>query len=177
MSLLRGFVVFVSLAIGSIASSSSYATSIKTCMINTMISDASELDSKKIYPVFLTSVPDIDTEFLKYLLVLISVESSWRADVVSPAGAVGLMQITKAATDDLGLEFSVDKLKDPAYNIYVGSRFVELLRTRYDTWIEVLIAYNGGGKWVDRFKRGRRMPDETEHFVLKVNYRKERYCD
>ena len=161
----------------SMLSSLSYASSIETCASRLLIDADSELVVIEVMDYIRQESVVIDDEFVKYLLVLMYVESTFRADAVSPANAIGLLQLTRIAVKDVGAEFSVDKLKDPYYNVYVGSRFLELLKSRHRSWVEILIAYNGGSKWIDRFHRGKPIPQETERFVMRVQHIKETRCD
>lgn len=82
---------------------------------------------------------------------IVYTESRGRADAVSSAGALGLMQLVPAAAGDaaraLGLpEPSADELlADPALNIRLGTRhFAWTLRNEGDDPERALCAYNAG---------------------------------
>ena len=78
-------------------------------------------------------------------------ESGFRTDVVSPAGAYGLMQIRPAAATDIarqrGVSFDRSALSRPSTNIEIGQSYLELLRDRPATGgllPKVIAAYNAG---------------------------------
>lgn len=85
-------------------------------------------------------------------------ESNFRTDAVSPAGAVGLMQVRPGTAGDTarsrGVSFSASSLKDPLVNIDYGQAFIELIRNATATQGQlpkVIAAYNAGpvpvAKW------------------------------
>jgi len=78
-------------------------------------------------------------------------ESNFRTDAVSPAGAVGLMQVRPGTAGDTarsrGLAFSASSLTDPATNMEYGQSFIELIRGNGATQGQlpkVIAAYNAG---------------------------------
>jgi soluble lytic murein transglycosylase-like protein len=78
-------------------------------------------------------------------------ESSFRSKVVSPAGAVGLMQVRPGTAGDVararGEPFSPSQLTDPASNLEFGQSYIEYLRDYHATGgllPKVIAAYNAG---------------------------------
>jgi soluble lytic murein transglycosylase len=78
-------------------------------------------------------------------------ESSFRTEVVSPAGAVGLMQVRPGTAGDMarnrGAAFSQDQLRRPGSNLEYGQSYLEYLRGHYSTGgllPKVIAAYNAG---------------------------------
>lgn len=78
-------------------------------------------------------------------------ESNFRTDVVSPAGAQGVMQVRPGTAGDIararGEPFERSQLNDPARNIEFGQSFLEGLRDSYATQgllPKVIAAYNAG---------------------------------
>ena len=80
-------------------------------------------------------------------------ESNFRAEAVSPAGAVGLMQVRPGTAGDTARargtapSVSVASLQDPLVNIDYGQAFIELIRTNAATQGQlpkVIAAYNAG---------------------------------
>lgn len=100
-----------------------------------------------------------------YLLAgVINAESGFRAEVVSTAGAVGLMQVLPSTADAvasrIGIKgtMNVTALSAPETNIRVGSAYLAELVARYDGNIDLaLAAYNAGisnaDEWAVRWKR------------------------
>ena len=85
-------------------------------------------------------------------------ESSFRTAAVSPAGAVGLMQVLPGSASDeaaaAGLPYSPSALYDPTYNLEFGQSFIERMRSSAYTGgllPKVIASYNAGplpvGRW------------------------------
>jgi hypothetical protein len=124
-------------------------------------------------------VPDGDTADLRALasdaarrhgldpelvLAVVSVESAFRTDAVSPKGAQGLMQLMPATAASLGVQDAFD----PAANLDGGSRHLQALLVLYKGNLKkALAAYNAGASAV---KRHRGVPPyrETREYVDKV---------
>jgi soluble lytic murein transglycosylase-like protein len=114
----------------------------------------------------------IDAELLK---ALITVESGYRGDSVSPRGAVGLMQITPATAeryltrDEVARRPVDEHLRDARSNILIGARMLADLLKRLGGVDLALAAWNAGEGRV----RGGKLPaiDETRshvHMVLEL---------
>jgi soluble lytic murein transglycosylase-like protein len=101
----------------------------------------------------------------RLLHAVISVESAYRPDAVSPRGAVGLMQLLPATAR----RFGVGNPYIPHDNVYAGANYLKWLNDYFDHDMElVLAAYNAGENAVIR--AGRRAPDyrETQEYVRRV---------
>jgi len=113
----------------------------------------------------------IDYELLQ---ALIATESGFDAEVVSPRGAVGLMQLMPATAKHYGVvgekkNSVAKKLKDPRTNIRAGSLYLKDMIARFPGRLELsLAAYNAGSKAVRR--AGNKVPPykETQNFVKTV---------
>lgn len=82
------------------------------------------------------------------VLAVIEVESAFRADAVSSAGAVGLMQIMPFWIRELGLP--ADDLKDPGRNLRYGTTILaHYLAVERGDFTRALARYNGslGQTW------------------------------
>ncbi|MEP7009736.1 MAG: lytic transglycosylase domain-containing protein [Acidobacteriota bacterium] len=98
---------------------------------------------------------------------VVEMESGFAANVVSPRGAVGLMQVRP---DGSGTPKSPD-LTNPKANLEAGSRYLASLLDRYDGDLErALAAYNAGPGMVDRWK-GVPPFRETRSYVRRVQDR------
>jgi soluble lytic murein transglycosylase-like protein len=95
-----------------------------------------------------------------------AVESAYRTQVVSPKGAIGLMQLMPATAAELGAN-----PHDPSQNADAGARYLRQLLLKYkDTSDPVrlaLAAYNAGPGAVDKY---RNIPPyrETQQYVERV---------
>jgi soluble lytic murein transglycosylase len=93
---------------------------------------------------------DCGQEYLippELIKAIIRTESNCEPKAVSAKGAVGLMQITRIANQDVCETFNVSPgdLYDPAYNILIGTAYLRLLHKRFKgEWILVVAAYHAG---------------------------------
>jgi ParB/RepB/Spo0J family partition protein len=99
----------------------------------------------------------------------IHVESAGDASAVSPAGAMGLMQIMPGTWADLPKRYRLGTDPfDPHDNIFAGTAY---LREMYDQFGSpgFLAAYNAGpGRYAEHLATGRRLPRETQAYVAKL---------
>jgi soluble lytic murein transglycosylase len=120
------------------------------------------------------------------ILAVIREESRFDPDVVSRAGAIGLMQVMPSTaswhsglTDSIRL--SAEDLRDPEKNIRAGTEYLRYLLKRFDgSVIGALASYNGGegrmARWKENFDPGSNPlvaleligPRETRLYVKKV---------
>ena len=90
---------------------------------------------------------------------LAKAESSFRPDVKSPAGAIGIMQMMPAtARMTAGVKgkkgFNPQSLVDPELNIKLGTKHLrELLNQYYQDPVYTLAAYNAGSTAVNRWRK------------------------
>lgn len=87
---------------------------------------------------------------------VIRTESGFRPEVVSHAGAVGLMQLMPSTFDwlqeklDGEVIYTQDRLTDPDINVRYGTYFLAMLIERYDGDVKTIAsAYNAGTTTVD----------------------------
>jgi soluble lytic murein transglycosylase-like protein len=86
---------------------------------------------------------DLDPDFLT---AVARTESALNPRAVSPAGAIGLMQLMPATARGLGVD-----PRDPGQNIMGGARHLRALLDRFDGRIDLaLAAYNAGSGAVTR---------------------------
>lgn len=95
---------------------------------------------------------------------VIKVESNFRDQAISPAGAQGLMQLMPATADAIGLRDALD----PEQNILGGAYYLRRLANRFggDLYF-TLAAYNAGPTAVRRHGGIPPYP-ETQNYVRKV---------
>lgn len=97
------------------------------------------------------------------VLAVMQVESNFRTDVVSSAGAIGLMQINEINRDFLNEQFGEVNLYNPLDNIKCGVYILRTLFEKYETPQKVLMAYNLGETGASRL---------WEQGVFEINYSK-----
>lgn len=81
-------------------------------------------------------------------------ESQFRSRVVSPAGAVGLMQVLPGTANQMGLRAMGGDLTNPSVNMALGQSYIEHLRDNPITGgmlPKVIAAYNAGPSPVARW--------------------------
>ncbi len=112
------------------------------------------------------------------VLSLAKAESSFRADVKSHAGAIGLMQLmpatAKMTAGYKGKNYNQLWLIDPEYNIKLGTKhFSDLIRQQDGDLVYCLAAYNAGGGAVKRW-RNAFGELERDEFIENIPYKETR---
>ncbi len=100
-------------------------------------------------------------------------ESQFRRNVVSPAGAVGLMQLRPGTAGDMGLRSMGGNLTDPATNLALGQAYIEYLRDGSVTGgllPKVIAAYNAGPAPVARWNSEVRDNGDPLLFIESIPY-------
>jgi soluble lytic murein transglycosylase-like protein len=93
---------------------------------------------------------------------VVTAESDFDPNCVSPAGAMGLMQLMPQTAQDLGVEDPYD----PVQNIEGGARYLSQMLKRFGGDVsKALAAYNWGPSNVES---GGRLPSETRNYLKKV---------
>jgi soluble lytic murein transglycosylase-like protein len=80
-------------------------------------------------------------DFVNLIRAVITKESNWNQNAVSPTGDIGLMQINPVNAPAFGV--TTDQLYDPDTNIMIGTTILGQNINRYGL-IDGLAAYNGG---------------------------------
>ena len=99
------------------------------------------------------------------LHAVIRTESAYNPSAVSPAGAIGLMQLMPATAE----RFDVPDIWDPIENMRGGARYLRVLLDLFNNDLRLALAgYNAGENAV--IKYGNRIPPypETQRYVRKV---------
>jgi len=112
------------------------------------------------------SAHQVDYALLK---AVVAVESGFQPNVVSPRGAVGLMQITPDTARFYGVQAGEGGLADPRTNIDAGARHLARLIKLFKGEVELAVAaYNAGETAV--LRAGNKVPDypETRGYVKNV---------
>ena len=95
---------------------------------------------------------------------VISAESGYNPNAVSPAGAMGIMQLMPATAQ----RFGVADPYDPVANMHGGARYLRFLINLFNDLNLALAAYNAGENAVARY--GNTIPpySETQTYVARV---------
>lgn len=84
----------------------------------------------------------------RLVLAVMDAESNFRHDVVSDAGAIGIMQVkpvvAREFSDEVGIPYKRDVLRCPHANVRFGIYYLSWLSRHYDNEYAVLYAYNVG---------------------------------
>lgn len=115
------------------------------------------------------------------ILSVISVESAFRANARSSAGAVGLMQVTRGAMLDASIfcglpAVSAASMYLPTINVRYGSCYLRMWLEKTGSEMEALIGYNGGYRQWMNFRAGRPLAPETANYIVSVRKLRESHC-
>lgn len=107
------------------------------------------------------------------VLSMIAVESAFRSEAVSPAGARGLLQVTQPALLDVvalyGLPLvPITSMHHPRTGVRYGVYYLLHWMTLTGSVRESLIGYNGGYRQWYRYKNGQPLARETANYVTRV---------
>ena len=106
-----------------------------------------------------------------YIRAVMKIESNFDPRVVSPAGAVGLMQLMPFTAERM----MVSDIFDPRQNIMGGARYLRILANAFNGDIHLTTAaYNAGEHAVVRYG-GIPPYEETQNYVVKVLEQYEQY--
>lgn len=97
-------------------------------------------------------------------MAIIASESGGDPNAVSPAGAVGLMQLMPGTAADLGVD-----PWDPEQNIEGAVRYLSIMLSTFGSIDLALVAYNAGPGFAQRYLDGRvELGAETRSFLIRV---------
>jgi len=109
---------------------------------------------------------------------LIREESRFDPEVVSWAGAVGLMQLmpstARRITSDAGVSIDNDRdLFDPGKNILLGTHYLTILINEFNELPVAIMSYNAGenivNKWLEKYYK-----DDINEFIENIPYKETR---
>ena len=105
------------------------------------------------YPVITGRLRNVGVEWA-LVHSIVRQESMFDPTAVSPAGAMGMMQLMPATAKNIarqaGVSYSTRQLENPDYNIRIGTYYLQELLERYnDSYPLAIAAYNAGPSRVD----------------------------
>jgi soluble lytic murein transglycosylase len=151
---------------------------------------AAKIAMNRDFPVEYYAYPDALPEFkalaeseeIENALIhaLTRQESEFNPQIVSSAGAVGLMQLLPSTAKMVAgwhsMKFEKQKLSaDPAYNVSLGTAFLHRLISNYDgSYIMALAGYNAGPgrirEWVDQFGDPRKKEIDPIDWIERIPF-------
>ncbi len=105
----------------------------------------------------------------RWIAEVMQVESRGRAEVVSPKGAIGLMQMMPSTYAALAARYGLGADPwNPRDNVLAGAAYLREMYDRYGA-TGMLAAYNAGpGRWEDHLFRARPLPHETARYLARL---------
>ncbi len=105
----------------------------------------------------------------RWIAEVMQVESRGVPSAVSPAGAIGLMQVMPETYARLRLRYGLGASPyDPRDNIMAGAAYLREMYDRYGA-PGFLAAYNAGpGRWEAHLSGARGLPDETMRYLARL---------
>lgn len=100
---------------------------------------------------------------------VIRAESNFDPRAISPAGAIGLMQLLPATAASYGVTDRAS-LFDPAINVDTGTRHLKRLLNKYRNINRALMAYNAGEYNEARFRRSGVFLETRKYAVRVIRY-------
>ena len=125
---------------------------------------------QRAYP--LVDLPRIDGVEAALVLAIARQETLFKVDAVSPAGAIGIMQLMPATARivarSIDVGFSRRRLiADPAYNATLGGTHLASLIAKYDgSYVLAVAAYNAGEGRINSWIRTNGDPREADTDVI-----------
>ena len=128
-------------------------------------SDFRPIPAEKAYDTFIQEAAEVYKLDAALIRAVMRAESAFNPLVVSPAGALGLMQLMPALAREMGVEDPFD----PRENVMGGARYLKQLLTLHKGNVPLTLAsYNAGPGAVKRYRN--RIPPfkETRNYVKKI---------
>lgn len=142
------------------------------------ITEAERFEELKKLSTTSTSIADpaataVNAPTQALINAVIQVESSGRADAVSPKGARGLMQLMPGTLKDPGFGIAPAKDDSNLENIRVGTEYLQAMLNKYNGNLDyALAAYNWGpgntDRWIADGADPAKLPAETRDYIPKV---------
>jgi len=138
---------------------------VMTPRVSTTVDSFVPVPPEHAYDAIISEAADLHGVEATLIRSVVEAESAFNPAAVSPAGAMGLMQLMPATAD----AFGVSNPFDPRENIMAGTRLLKELLTQYRGNIPLTLAgYNAGSATVARY--GGVVPPfkETRDYVKRI---------
>jgi len=100
----------------------------------------------------------------RLVMAIIASESGGNPEAISPAGAIGLMQLMPETAEHLGVD-----PWDPEQNVDGAVRYLAKQLSTFDSVDLSLVAYNAGPGFAEKYRRGHvELGAETRAFLTRV---------
>ena len=105
------------------------------------------------------------------ILSIIREESHFNPEIISPVGAVGLMQLMPATANEIAASYGISvNLTNPKNNIRLGSLYyTKMKNSLWGKDAYAIMAYNGGWYSVVNWKKHLKYTD-MDDFIEKIPY-------
>jgi hypothetical protein len=132
--------------------------------------EAVRVASAAPYAVYTTEAAQRFRLPVAWIEAVLSTESAGQARAVSPAGAMGLMQVMPATWAGLRTRYGLGPDPfEPRDNILAGAAYLREMYDRYGDVSAMLAAYNAGPDRADDYlASGRPLPTETRAYVATI---------
>ncbi len=102
----------------------------------------------------------------RLVMAIIASESGGNPEAISPAGAIGLMQLMPETAERLGVD-----PWDPEQNVDGAVRYLAKQLSTFDSVDLSLVAYNAGPGFAEKYRRGHvELGAETRAFLTRVGH-------
>lgn len=135
-----------------------------------------EILAQKIVNIVQDNINGVDAQ--EQYISMLKIESAFDNSRSSPVGAIGLAQIMpatfKKAIEDCNIDATIDDIHNEDINITVGACYFSLLLDENDNNPRLSsLAYNGGARVVEKFKKLGDVNQESSNYALKVEHIKD----
>ena len=145
------------------------------CIAGPALSNACDIEAVRVasaapYAVYTTEAAQRFRLPVAWIEAVLGAESAGQARAVSPAGAMGLMQVMPATWAGLRTRYGLGPDPfEPRDNILAGAAYLREMYDRYGDVSAMLAAYNAGPDRADDYlTSGRPLPAETRAYVATI---------
>ncbi|WP_421699816.1 lytic transglycosylase domain-containing protein [Ancylobacter sp.] len=136
------------------------------CSVTAQTMSPTEAHAVTSYAAFIDEAAQRFELPANWIRAVLRAESSADPRAVSPAGAMGLMQIMPATWDELRVHYGLGADPfDPRDNILAGAAYLRQLHDRYGSIRAMVAAYNAGPARYEASLSGTPLPPDTRIYI------------